>query len=149
MSAQQTEAEILPLRPADASAGLGPTRSTRPRAREDGTPVPREPRRLSVSLRMPSPALLTGLLQGGSLLATAAPAVLTVWQGHVAAATYYRHWWGKYPRYAYGAGHAFIEVPFLYLWAWSGHSPFLRVIVVTVLLVILRCFGIHVIWSWL
>lgn len=111
-----------------------------------------ERERRSFTLRMPSvPASWTvsGLLAGGSLIATAQPAVLTVWASHQQASNYFRHWYTRFPRLAYGAAHAFIEVPFLYLWAWSGHSPVLRVLVVATILAILRLLGVHVIWSWL
>ena len=143
-------ADVLPLRPADERAGLGPSRSTRPRARvrEDDAPE-REPRRISIKLPMPSARAVNGVLAGSSLMASAQPAVLTVWAGHRQAAEFYRFWYAKYPRLAYGAAHAFIEVPFLYLWAWSGHSPVLRVAVVATILIILRLLGVHVIWSWL
>jgi hypothetical protein len=130
--------------------------ATRPRVREDTTiqaDAGPAPERRSFTLRMPSlPASWTvsGVLTGGSLIATAAPAVLTVWASHQQASNYYRHWFTRCPRLAYGAAHAFIEVPFLYLWAWSGHSPVLRVLVVATILAILRFgLGVHVIWSWL
>jgi len=143
-----TTTETLPRRPADEAAGLGANPQyapTRPRAREDG-----EPRRITLRLpSVPSARLVSGVLQGGSLLATAAPAVLAVWAGHQQAAGYYRHWFVKYPRLAYGAGHAFIEVPALYLLAWSGRSPVLRCFLAVMILIILRLLGVHIIWSWL
>jgi len=122
---------------------------TRVRAREDSEPAP-ERRSFTLHVpRVPSARLVSGVLQGGSLLATAAPAVLAVWAGHQQAAGYYRHWFVKYPRLAYGAGHAFIEVPALYLLAWSGRSPVLRCFLAVMILIILRLLGVHIIWSWL
>jgi len=105
----------------------------------------REPRKL----RLPPARVLAGVLQGGSLLATAAPAVLTVWAEHQQAAGYYRRWFARYPRLAYGAGHAFIETPLAYLWLWSGRSPVLRAFLAVMVLIILRLLGVHVLWSWL
>jgi hypothetical protein len=142
-----TDAETLPRRPADEKAGLGANPQyapTRARAREDG-----EPRRLSIRLPMPSARAVNGILQGGSLMATAAPAVLTVWAGHQQAANYYRHWFVKYPRLAYGVGHAFIETPVCYLWAWSGRSPVLRCVIILSLMIILRLLGVPVFGSLL
>lgn len=150
-----TEAEILTFPEVRSSrSGASPTaqESTQIRAHtRESTPVPQpEPERRKLRLPMPSARAVSGVLAGGSLMATAAPPILTVWTGHRQAADYLRHWYTRYPRLAYGAGHAFIEVPFLYLWAWSGHSPILRVIVVATILAILRFgLGVHVIWSWL
>lgn len=151
---EQPDALVLPL--VRSPGGRRPrfNAQERPHAHEAGTPIPqpeREPRQFSVKLKMPMPSAraVSGILAGGSLMATTQPAVLTVWAGHRQAAEFYRHWFAKYPRLAYGAGHAFIEVPFLYLWAWSGHSPVLRAVVVAVILIILRLLGVHVLWSWL
>ena len=150
----QPDSNVLPLRPANERAGLAPKAQYAPeraRAREADDAEPR-PERRSLTLRVPrvpSMRLLSGLLQGGSLLATAAPPILTVWAGHQVAANYYRHWWAKYPRLAYGFCHAFIEVPALYLLAWSGRSPVLRCFLAVMILIILRLLGVHIIWSWL
>jgi hypothetical protein len=151
MTATDQNVFPLPVKPVIEPVGPGPTRSTRPHAHE-AEPEPERERR-GFTLRMPSlpsARVFSGLLAGGSLIATASPAVLTVWASHRQAAGYYRHPLGRYPRLAYGAAHAFIEVPFLYLWAWSGHSPVLRVLVVATILAILRLgFGVSFIWSWL
>ena len=114
MTAQPEQmGEVLPLRPADERSGLGAKAQYAPtglRAREDGEP--REPKRITLRLpSVPSARMVGGILQGGSLLATAPAAVLTVWAGHRHAADYYRHAAVKYPRLVYGAFHAFIEVP--------------------------------------
>ena len=144
-------AEILPLRPADAKAGLGTMAQYAPeraRARED---EPR-PERRHITLRMPampSTRLLTGVLEGGSLIATAAPAVLTWWAGHVVAAKYYKRWWARYPRLAYGAWHAFIETPLAYLFVWSGRTPLLRLVIYGSLLLMIHLTGHHILWRYL
>ena len=145
-----TEAEILAFPEVrsggpEASPNAQASAQTRAHTREESKP---ERRRLR--LPMPSARAVSGVLAGSSLMAAAAPAVLTVWTDHRQAAAYWRRWYARYPRLAWGAGHAFIEVPVLYLWAWSGHSPVLRVFVVATVLAILRLgFGVHVIWSWL
>jgi hypothetical protein len=147
----QTDAEILPLRPADEKAGLGAKAQYAPartRAREDAEPEQRR----SLTLRMPSmpsARLLSGVLQGGSLLATAAPAILAIWASHVVAARYFRHWYGRYPRLAYGFVNAFIEAPIAYLWVWSGHSPVLRLTILAVLLIMIHLTGHHIVWRYL
>ena len=140
-------ADVLPLRPADEKAGLGAKAQYAPartRAREDVE-------RRSLTLRMPSISMawLTGLLSGGSLLATAAPAILAIWASHVVAANYFRHWYGRYPRLAYGAFNAFIEAPVAYLWVWSGHSPVLRLVILAALLIMIHLTGHHIVWRYL
>ena len=147
----QPDTNVLPLRPADERSGLGAKAQYAParaRAREDEP----ERERRSLTLRMPrvpSARLLTGLLSGGSLMATAAPPMLTVWAGHQVAADYYKHWWVKYPRLAYGFGHAFIEVPALYLLAWCGRSPMLRLVVYASLVIMVHLTGHHIVWRYL
>ena len=122
---------------------------TRVRAREDSEPAP-ERRSFTLHVpRVPSARLVSGVLQGGSLLATAAPAVLAVWAGHQQAAGYYRHWFVKYPRLAYGAGHAFIEVPALYLLAWCGRSLLLRLVIYASLVIMIHLTGHHIVWRYL
>ena len=151
---ETSEAEILAF-PEVRSGGPGasPNAQVPAPARAHTRDAEPEPERRGFTLHMPSlpsARVFSGLLAGGSLIATASPAVLTVWASHRQAAGYYRHPLGRYPRLAYGAAHAFIEVPFLYLWAWSGHSPVLRVLVVATILAILRLgFGVSFIWSWL
>jgi len=155
----QPDSNVLPLRPADERSGLAAKAQYAParaRAREDGDldvagPEPAAERH-HITLRMPSvpsARLLTGLLQGGSLLATAAPAVLSWWAGHVVAANYYRHWYGRYPRLAYGFWHAFIEAPIAYLFVWSGRTPLLRLLIYGSLLLMIHLTGHHIMWRYL
>jgi len=150
----QPDSNVLPLRPANERAGLAPKAQYAPeraRAREADDAEPR-PERRSLTLRVPrvpSMRLLSGLLQGGSLLATAAPPILTVWAGHQVAANYYRHWWAKYPRLAYGFCHAFIEVPALYLLAWCGRSLLLRLVIYASLVIMIHLTGHHIVWRYL
>ena len=147
-----TEAEILAFPDvraggSEASPNAQVSAPARAHTRESTQDGPG--RKFTIRLPMPSARAVSGVFAGSSLVATASPAVLTVWSGHRQAADYYRRWFIKYPRLAYGAGHAFVEVPFLYLWAWSGRSPVLRIAVLATIVGILRLLGIHIIWSWL
>jgi hypothetical protein len=148
----QPDSNVLPLRPADERAGLAPKAQYAPeRAREADAAEPR-PERRHITLRMPSvpsARLLSGVLQGGSLLATAAPAILAWWEGHVVAAKYFRHWWARYPRLAYGFWHAFIEAPVGYLFVWSGRTPLLRLLIYASLIAVIHLCGGHLFWRYL
>jgi hypothetical protein len=105
-------ADVLPLRPANA-AGAEPQPAVRAHARED-KPKPQRP---------PRTRMVAGVLTGTDPLAKGPPAVFAVWAQHKAAAEFYESPLVRYPRYLYGAVHAWVVVPLLYLLAWFTDSP--------------------------
>lgn len=86
---------------------------------------------------------VTTVLNGASLLDKPAPAIMTIWAMHSAAASYYEGWAVKWFRYGYGAWHAFTLVPLLRTIEYVTDSPPKLLAASTVLLVVL--FLLHVI----
>lgn len=118
-------------------------------------PAPTRARPREKARRLPSGTAVAGVLSGASIIDRPPPAIMTIWAKHAASARFYDSealivtWLLRWPRFAFGAWHAFVEVPILYFLAWSGDSIPKRLAVVAVVLAILRLLGVHVIWSWL
>lgn len=123
----QPDAEVIPLRPSEADQpGVNAQARAPARPREDGEDRPQR----VMSLTMPA---ISGLLAGGSVVHSRPLSIMGLWAQHCAAAGYYRRWWARWPRYAYGAWHSFVEAPLAYLWIWSGDSLAKRLGFVTVI----------------
>lgn len=121
----------LPVRPSEAEqpgASQGAKAQCAP-AREEAT----TPRR---SWRMPSAAAVGAIFAGASWVHGSPPSCMDYWALHKASAAYLPAGL-KYPRLAYGAFHAFIEAPVLYLLVLAGDSlPKRAVFYATVALVL-------------
>ena len=106
---------VIPLRPteADQPGAKAQYAPARPREAED-TPTRR-------SRRMPPAAVVGSIFTGASWIHGSPPSVMSVWALHKASADYLPRSL-KYPRLAYGAFHAFVETPVLYLLVLSGDS---------------------------
>lgn len=139
---------LLPTEPQKPGLNAGPKAQHAPaRPREAPAPPP-EPRSRR-DWRLPASRAVSGVLSGASVVQCPPPPISGVWAKHAASARYYGSPLMRWPRFAYGAWHAFVEVPVLYFLAWAGDSLPKRLAVLAVIVGTLRLLGVHIIWSWL
>jgi hypothetical protein len=122
MTSDSKVADVLPLRPADHG-------SADPLSRPEGGPASPNAQRAQRAREGGKTLWAWGtlgrlqlLLSGASVIDSAPPALLVIWSRHSAAARFYKHWWARWPGFAYGFLHTFVLAAPAYFLVWATDS---------------------------